>query len=250
MRVLKRHSDEGDASAGDGGRGDGAAASDGGETTRTTETTETTTGSRRPGLADRFGWSRRATTEQAAVTEPAEAAPRRSLRERFGRTTTVPVTVPKRSLRRTATLPGRRVEPAADRTRWNPAAVLAVVAGAALAVVGLVAVIRTGLDDTWFRPEVEVLGANHTPLLGAAEIGIGVVLLLIGLLGNRALVGLAGIAAALVGTAVAVEPEELSRVAVESWWAAVLAAAGVVLALAALYAPRPRLRRDTVIDVR
>jgi hypothetical protein len=255
MRVLKRHSSESDASGGD----DGDTATG---TTGTTETTTTTTETSRAGWMPRFLRSR-GTTDRAAVAEPtappgAETAEpatrpvpaRPGWRERFSRTTTVPVTVPKRSIRRTATVPARRVEPAATQPRGNPAAALAVLAGGALAVVGLVALIRAGVDDTWFRPEVEVLGANHTAMLAAVEIGIGAVLLLVGILGSRVLVGMAGIAAALVGTAVAVEPQELSRLAVESWWASVLAAGGVVLALAALYTPRPRVRRDTVIDVR
>jgi hypothetical protein len=47
---------------------------------------------------------------------------------------------------------------------------------------------------------------------------------------------------------VAIEPQELQReLAIERWWAWTLAAAGVVLALSALQAPREH--RKAVVDV-
>jgi hypothetical protein len=215
MRVLRRHSDEDEAAV----SGNEAREADRtAETPRTTDTQPVTKARERPAFADRFR-----------------------------RTTTVPVTVPRRALRHTVTVPG---EPATTEVRWSPAAILATAAGAALAVVGVVALIRAEVNSTWFQPVVQVLDANHTPLLGAVEVGAGVLLILLGLTSSRYLVAAAGIAGALAATAVAVEPEELSReLAIESWWAWSLAAAGVVLALAALWQPRIR-RRETVIDVR
>lgn len=248
MRVLKRHSDEGDVSA------DGA----GSTTTEATEVRET----RRPTLRERLAGPRRAAATDTTATTTTEPAPtagqpvmtepqRPGWRQRFSRSTTVPVTVPKRSIRQTVTVPSRRIESATREPAWDVASILAVLAGGALAVVGIVAVIRTGLDETWFRPRTEVLDANHTPLLGALEIGAGALLLLLGLAGSRVLVALAGIAGALVCTAAAVEPEPLGReLAIEPWWAWALAAAGVALTLAALYEPRAHARRrDAVIDV-
>jgi hypothetical protein len=222
MRLLKRHSDEDDASV-DTDRG---ADTEGPAETRSTAETERV-------VEDR-------------ATEPS----RPGLAQRFRRTVTVPMTVPRRSVRRTVTVPARRVEPTTVEPAWALAPILATVAGGALAVIGIVAVIRTGLDDSWFRPQVEVLNADHTALLGAIEIGAGALLLLLGLAGSRVLVAMAGIAGALVATAAAVEPEELQReLAIESWWAWTLAAAGVVLTLLALQEPRAR-SRGTVIDVR
>jgi hypothetical protein len=125
---------------------------------------------------------------------------------------------------------------------------LGIAAGAALAVVGSVAVLRTGIDGTWFRPRVEVLDADHTALLGALEIGAGLLLLLAGLMGSRLAVAILGLAMALGATAMAIEPEELQReLAIERWCAWTLAAAGAVLTLAALQAPRER--RKTLVDV-
>jgi hypothetical protein len=225
MRVLKRHSDQDTATDSD----DAAAT----EPPAAPDTSSTRTTERQPVVADEV--------------EPA----RPGFFQRFRRTATVPLTVPQRGLRRTVTVPGRRVQTTSPERVWSPAAILSTIAGAALAVVGIVTLIRSGVNDSWYRPVVEVLDANHTPLLGAIEVGAGVLLLLLGLSGNRFLVAAAGIAGALVATAAAVEPEELTReLAIERWWAWALAAAGVVLTLAAIYEPRSKGRGDTVIDVR
>jgi hypothetical protein len=158
------------------------------------------------------------------------------------------MTVPERSVRRTMILPSRSVDrsSAGPSVRLGP--LLAIVAGSALAVVGAVALVRTGVDGTWFRPRVEVLNADHTALLGALEVGAGLLLLLVGLTGSRVAVAILGLAMALGATAIAIEPEELQReLAIERWWAWTLAAVGVVLTLAALQAPYQR--RRTVVDI-
>jgi hypothetical protein len=184
---------------------------------------------------------------------PAEesAAPQRkdTTGHRWGRrTVTVPMTVPERSVRRTMTVPSRSVERTTAWPSVRLGSLVAIAAGAALAVVGSVALVRTGIDGTWFRPRVEVLDADHTALLGALEIGAGLLLLLVGLTGSRVPVAILGLAMALGATAMAIEPEELQReLAIERWWAWTLAVAGVVLTLAALQAPRER--RTTVVDV-
>jgi hypothetical protein len=158
------------------------------------------------------------------------------------------MTVPERSVRRTVTLPSRSRERTSARPRLSLGPLVAVAAGAALAVVGAVAVVRAGLDATWYRPRIEVLDADHTALLGAVEIGAGLLLLLAGLTGSRVMVALLGLAMALGATALVIEPEELQReLAIETWWAWTLAAAGVVVTVSALQAPRQR--GETVIDV-
>jgi hypothetical protein len=226
MRVLKRHSDRDAVTDSDDAVETERPAPS--ETSASTPTTE-----RQPVVADEV--------------EPA----RPGVFQRFRRTATVPLTVPQRAVRQTVTVPGRRVETTTPERAWSPAAILATIAGAALAVVGVITLIRTGVNETWYRPVTEVLDANHTPLLGGIEVGAGVLLLLLGLSGSRFLVAAAGIAGALLATAAAVEPEELTReLAIERWWAWALAAAGVVLTLAAIYEPRAKGRGDTVIDVR
>ena len=168
---------------------------------------------------------------------------------RWGRrTVTVPMTVPERSVQRTVAVPSRSIERTSAWPSMSLSPLLAIAAGAALAVVGSVALLRTGVDETWFRPRVEVLDADHTALLGALEIGAGLVLLLVGLMGSRVAVAILGLAMALGATAVAIEPEELQReLAIETWWAWALVGVGVVLTLSALHTPRER--RRTVLDV-
>ncbi|MGH9216795.1 MAG: hypothetical protein ACRDZS_11105, partial [Acidimicrobiales bacterium] len=93
-----------------------------------------------------------------------------------------------------------------------------------------------------------VLDADHTALLGVLEVGAGLVLLLVGLMGSRVAVAILGLALALGATAMAIEPAGLQReLAIETWWAWALAAVGVVLTLSALHTPRER--RRTVLDV-
>ena len=142
--------------------------------------------------------------DEAAVAErrsqrPGEesAAPQRkdTTGHRWGRrTVTVPMTVPERSVRRTMTVPSRSVERTTAWPSVRLGSLVAIAAGAALAVVGSVALLRTGIDGTWFRPRVEVLDADHTALLGALEIGAGLLLLLVGLTGSRVPVAILGLA--------------------------------------------------------
>jgi hypothetical protein len=186
---------------------------------------------------------------QGPAEEPVEPGRQSPTGRRWGRrTVTVPMTVPERSVRRTVTIPSRSLERSSSWRSVSLGPLLAIAAGAALAVVGSVALVRTGIDGTWFRPRTEVLDADHTALLGALEIGAGLLLLLGGLTGSRVLVAILGLAMALGATAVAIEPQELQReLAIERWWAWTLAAAGVVLALAALQVPREH--HKTVVDV-
>jgi hypothetical protein len=204
------------------------------------------TDSDEPGVEEAVVAERR---EQRPAQETAAPESRRPGGHRWGRrTVTVPMTVPERSVRQTVAVPSRSVEPGLAWPRVSLGPLLAIAAGAALAVVGSVVLLRTGIDGTWFRPRIEVLDADHTALLGALEIGAGLLLLLAGLMGSRVAVAILGLAMALGATAVAIEPEELQReLAIERWWAWALAAAGVVLTLAALQPPREH--RKTLVDV-
>lgn len=134
-------------------------------------------------------------------------------------------------------------------TRWDLGSVLAVAAGAVLAVIGAVALARTGVNDTWYQPVEQVLGMDHTPLLGAIEVGVGVLLVLAGLAGARMLAALIAVVAAAAATVVAIEPEIAdSELAIEQEWAVALAVVGFVLA-AVLVVSRER-RHDRRIERR
>lgn len=136
--------------------------------------------------------------------------------------------------------------------RWSVGTVLSTLSGAALVALGTVALVRTEVNETWFRPVEQVLDINHTPLLAAIEIGLGVVLVLLGLAGARVLTALVCLAAAVAAAVAAVDPDEFQReLAIERWWAIALAAAGVVLALLVMASRPARFERRyrTTADV-
>jgi hypothetical protein len=107
-------------------------------------------------------------------------------------------------------------------SRWSLGSVLVLLAGAALAVLGMVAAARTGINETWYQPVERVAGVRHTPLL-AAEAGVGVLLVISSLAGARGLAALVCIAKRVA--------EEL---ALQRWWTIMLAAAGAGLAVVSM----------------
>jgi hypothetical protein len=119
--------------------------------------------------------------------------------------------------------------------RWSPGSALVVLAGAALAVLGIVALIRTEIDSTWYQPVEEVAGIDHTPLLAAIEVGVGVLLVVLGLAGRWILTALVCVLAAIAAAVAAVDPAEVQReLSIERWWAIVLAVGAAVLAVASM----------------
>jgi peptidoglycan/LPS O-acetylase OafA/YrhL len=129
-------------------------------------------------------------------------------------------------------------------TRWDLGSVLATAAGALLVVIGVVALVRTGIDSTWYEPVEPVLGMDHVPLLAAFEIGVGAVLVLAALAGARMLAALVALAVGIAATVVAIEPDVADRdLAIEQEWAVVLAVGGFVVALLAIAARERRRER-------
>jgi lysylphosphatidylglycerol synthetase-like protein (DUF2156 family) len=131
-------------------------------------------------------------------------------------------------------------------TRWDVGSVLAVAAGTVLAVIGAVALVRTGVNETWYEPVEQVLGMDHTPLLGAVEVGVGVLLVLAGLAGARMFAALIAVLAAAGATTVAIEPDVFDlELAMEQEWAIALAVAGFVLAAVLILSRERRHERRT-----
>jgi hypothetical protein len=125
-------------------------------------------------------------------------------------------------------------------SRWGLGSVVVLLAGAALAVLGVVAAGRTGIDDTWFRPVAAVAGLRHTALLAGLEVGVGVLLVITGLAGARGGAALVCITGAMAAGVAAIEPEIVAdELALERWWAVALAAAGAGLAVVSMV-PWPR----------
>jgi hypothetical protein len=120
-------------------------------------------------------------------------------------------------------------------SRWNLGSVLVLLAGAALAVVGVVAAARTGIDDTWYRPVEAVAGLRHTQLLAALEAAGGVLLVIAGLAGARGLAALVCVTGAMAAGVAAIEPALVAdELALQRWWAIALAAGGAGLAVVSM----------------
>jgi hypothetical protein len=125
-------------------------------------------------------------------------------------------------------------------SRWNLGSVLVLLAGAALAVLGAVALARTGIDRTWFGPTEEVAGIHHTPLLAVIEAGVGLLLVIAGLAGAPVLASFVGISTAMAAGVAALEPDLVAdQLATERWWLVALAVAGAGLAVLSMV-PWPR----------
>lgn len=125
--------------------------------------------------------------------------------------------------------------------RWSIADALVAVIGAGLALVGGLALVRTGVDSSWYRPVERVADADHTPLLGAIELGAGVLLMLTAAARSRALPALTGLGIAVAGALAAIENNEVSReLAIEERWAWLLAGVGVLVTIVSLVPPRRR----------
>lgn len=133
---------------------------------------------------------------------------------------------------------------------WSPANVLVVLAGAALAALGIVALIRTQINETWYTPVETVARINHTPLLAAIEVGAGALLMILGLLGIRTLTAFVCLAGAVAAAVAAIDPSRFqTELAIERWWAIALAAGGAALAVL-LMLPRPMVTVDRTPRVR
>src|SRR5712692_3292733 len=108
-----------------------------------------------------------------------------------------------RFLQRRTTVPPMEERPARF---WSPAQPVALALGGVAIAFGVIALTRTGLDLSHLtRGHGALLGFQHTPLLGVAEVGFGVLMLLAGIgpLIGRSIMTLLGAAATGLGIVVA-----------------------------------------------
>jgi len=142
----------------------------------------------------------------------------------------------------------RRVYEERPHRGYHIGNLLTIAGGAALAIIGIVALIRTGVNSTWDRPVTHVLDIDYSPLVAAVQVGAGVLLVLLGLSGRiAALFGC--VALAVVSVVAAVQPGRLeTQYALETWWAwAVFAgAAFVALVLLLPFGRRQVVRTEPV----
>jgi hypothetical protein len=133
------------------------------------------------------------------------------------------------------------------RKRWDTFGFLTAAFGAALAVMGAIALVRTGVDESWYRPVTEVAGVRQSPLMGAIELGAGALLVLALLFGLRMFAALVAIAGGVAATVVAIEPSRVNpELAIQRGWAVALAAVSLALGLL-LIATRDRRREHRVM---
>ncbi len=93
--------------------------------------------------------------------------------------------------------------------RFSIAGIVSSIAGAAILILGLVALARGGFDSTVNEPVFQVAGFDHTQLLAMIEVALGALLLIAGMAnsmsGMRVLAGIA-----IIGSIVAlIEPNAL-----------------------------------------
>lgn len=118
------------------------------------------------------------------------------------------------------------------KPHFDLGSVLATAAGVALTVIGILALVRTGVDGSWYEPVEQIASVDHTAMLGAIEVGVGVLLILAGLAGARMFAALVALVAGIAAAVVAIEPSLVDdELALERGWATALAVAGLALAL-------------------
>ena len=143
--------------------------------------------------------------------------------------------------------PGVAERRVVSHRRFDPAAVLMVVGGIALTVVGAVAAARAGFDGPMDEPVVQVAGVSHTALLGIIEVGMGLLTILAGLSRDRGTMLFTSIAFGVVALVAAIEPGiGGDALAIDRGWAVVLVVGFGVMALVAAVAPSVLRSTDRV----
>jgi len=126
---------------------------------------------------------------------------------------------------------------------WSPAQAVSVILGVAAIVFGAIALADTGLDLGHVEdPHASVLGFHTTPLLGLAEIGWGVLMVIAGMrpVAGRALMSLLGAAAVALGALIVLDawPNRLhDALGVHDQNGLLMLAAGAITLVAAFVLP-------------
>ena len=135
------------------------------------------------------------------------------------------------------------------RTRsFSVGQLLTLLIGAALVVLGVFALIETGIDTPLDQPVEQVMGYDHTPLLGIIEVGAGALLILFSLRpGGRWFAAVLGLALVLGGLLVLAEIDwTVDNLGAESSYAWIPIVAGLAVLLSSLLTPRRHQRMTGV----
>jgi hypothetical protein len=135
------------------------------------------------------------------------------------------------------------------RTRaFSAGQLLSMLVGAALIVLGVFALIATGLDTPLDQPVESVMGYDHTPMLGILEVAAGALLVVFSLRpGGRWLVAIVGLALVVGGLLILGELDwTVENLAAEQGYAWIPIGAGLIALLAAMLTPRRHQRMTGV----
>ena len=115
--------------------------------------------------------------------------------------------------------------------RFAASSIVGALIGAALLVTGIVVLLRGDVTGSWKEPIVSILGLDHTPLLGLAEIVTGALLLIASFAGSRPVLMFFSALLMIFGVVVLIQHESLvDSLGVQSehgWWA--LVAGGLLM---------------------
>jgi hypothetical protein len=124
---------------------------------------------------------------------------------------------------------------------WSPAQIVAIATGLVFIALGVATLSRTGLDANGFaRTHVTVFGFDHTPLLGACELGFGLLMLAAGAVpgAGRVVMAFLGALAVGAGLVVLIQPSSLHlRLGVHAGNGWLYLISGTVSLVAAMLAP-------------
>lgn len=134
----------------------------------------------------------------------------------------------------------------ATARRWAFDSAICGLVGVVSAVVGLIALARAGVDETLSDPLVDVVGFQHTALLGFVEVGVGAALLLAAAVASRGAAIFFGTLLAIAAFVGAIEADRFrDRLGLESSFAWLTFVAAVVVVVTALLVPRITSRTTT-----
>lgn len=126
--------------------------------------------------------------------------------------------------------------------------IVAAAAGVVVLVVGLLAVVRAGLDGSMKEPIVDVAGFTHTAVLGGIEIVVGLGLLIAGAARSRGACAFWGVVLGIAGFVGGVQSESFDEaLALESSMAWIAMIVGIVVLAAAMLLPR-RTHTSSTVD--
>lgn len=134
-------------------------------------------------------------------------------------------------------------------TRTGPGQLLAMAIGLFFVIIGILTLVRAGVDGSFDDPTVNVLGFDRTAWVGALEVGVGVLFVLAGLMfRGRPLALLVAAAILVAGVLVIAEPSRVpDELAVQREYGWLLAIIGGATLLGFVVLPFGTVTRRTTL---